>query len=185
MGRGRIGDLAGWAIRSPILAAAFVVTVIAGVGLPGLAAFEARGALIGLTLDGPVAAVVWLGVLAPLLTYGRLFVVGVSRPEPGGGQPAWRPRVGPLSLTDLGGWLTMTWSDNRAIVASGGAFVLAVLAIGVSAGLFGGPEASAGLPPTLEGAVESFEPLPGGEPEPTLEPDPEGSGPSFEPVPTP
>jgi formate hydrogenlyase subunit 3/multisubunit Na+/H+ antiporter MnhD subunit len=188
---GRIQDLHGWAIRSPILAAAFVVTVIAGVGLPGLAAFDARGALIDLTLDGPVALLVWLGVLAPLLTYGRLFVVGIERPEPGSGGPGWRPRFGPLRLTDLRGWTTMTWEDNKAPFASIAALVLAVLAIGVSAGLFGGPDASAGLPPTLDQAVESFEPEPSVEPEasvepePSGEPEPGGSGPSFEPVPTP
>jgi hypothetical protein len=60
--------------------------------------------------------------------------------------------------------------------------------LGVSAGLFGGPEASAGLPPMLDVAVESFEPEPSGlegGPEPSVEPEPEGSGPSFEPVPVP
>ena len=187
---GRIADLGGWAIRSPILAIAFGATVIASIGLPGLAAFQARGELIALTLDGIPAIIVWLGVLSPVVYYGRLFLVGIGRADPrGAGAAGWRPRVAPLAMTDLRGWLTMTWSDNRAFVASIGALVLAVLALGVSAGLFGGPEASAGLPPTLDGAVESFEPEPSGLdiPEPTLEPEPEpdGSGPSFEPIPAP
>jgi NADH:ubiquinone oxidoreductase subunit 2 (subunit N) len=188
---GRITDLGGWAIRSPILAIAFVATVVASIGLPGLAAFQARGELIDLTLDGIPAVIVWLGVLAPIGYYARLFVVGISRPAPRGpGTADWRPRVSALALTDVRGWLGMTWSDNRPVVASGGALVLAVLALGVSAGLFGGPEASAGLPPMLDGAVESFEPEPSGlegGPEPSTEPDPEpeGSGPSFEPVPVP
>ena len=189
---GRIPDLTGWAIRSPLLATTFVVTVLAGVGLPGLAAFEARGTLIDLTLQGPIAWLVWLGVLAPLVTYGRLFVVGLSRPGPGVGSIAgWRPRVAALSLTDLRGWSTMTWSDNKAPIASIGAIILAVLALGVSAGMFDGPEASAGLPPTLEAPAETFEPEPSLEPEPSgdpvepsLEPEPGDSGPSFEPVPT-
>jgi formate hydrogenlyase subunit 3/multisubunit Na+/H+ antiporter MnhD subunit len=186
---GRITDLGGWAIRSPILAIAFVATVVASIGLPGLAAFQARGELIDLTLDGIPAVIVWLGVLAPIGYYARLFVVGISRPAPRGpGTADWRPRVSALALTDVRGWLGMTWSDNRSVIASGGALVLAVLALGVSAGLFGGPEASAGLPPMLDGAVESFEPEPSGlegGPEPSLEPEPEGSGPSFEPVPVP
>jgi formate hydrogenlyase subunit 3/multisubunit Na+/H+ antiporter MnhD subunit len=188
-GTGRIRDLGGWAIRSPVLAGAFVLTVIAGVGLPGLAAFQARGALIDLTLDGPLTVLVWLGVLAPLLVYARLFVVGVSRAEPSSAAGGWRPRVGALDVTDPRGWMAMTWSDNKAPFASIGALVLAVLALGVSAGLFGGPEASAGLPPTLEQAVESFEPgpepEPDGEPRPSEPIEPEGSGPSFEPIPTP
>jgi hypothetical protein len=188
---GRITDLGGWAIRSPILAIAFVATVVASIGLPGLAAFQARGELIDLTLDGIPAVIVWLGVLSPIGYYARLFVVGISRPAPRGpGTADWRPRVSALALTDVRGWLGMTWSDNRSVIASGGALVLAVLALGVSAGLFGGPEASAGLPPMLDGAVESFEPEPSGlegGPEPSTEPDPEpeGSGPSFEPVPVP
>lgn len=189
-GTGRIGELRGWAIRSPLLAAAFVIIVLASVGLPGLAAFEARGTLIGLTFEGPLAVIVWFGVLAPLAWYARLFVVGVGRPDPGGtGPTSWRPRIGPLSLTNLRGWASMTWSDNRALVASGGAFVLALLALGVSAGLFDGPEASAVLPPSLDGAVESFQPEPSPDVEPSLGPEPEpepgGSGPSFEAVPTP
>jgi hypothetical protein len=159
------------------------------VGLPGLAAFEARGALIDLTLDGPLVLVVWLGVLAPLLIYGRLFLVGIGRPGPGMPPAATRPRVEPFSLTDARGWLAMTWSDNKAPLASVAALVLAVLALGVSAGMFGGPEASAGLPPNLDQAVESFEPEPLEpgplEPEPSGEVESEESGPSFEPVPTP
>ena len=74
------------------------------------------------------------------------------------------------------------WDDLRDL----GAVVL-----GVSAGVFDGPEASAGLPPTLQAPAETFEPEPslGPEPsvddvEPTLEPEPGDSGPSFEPVPT-
>lgn len=175
---GRVADLRGWAIRSPILAAAFVVVVLASIGLPGLAAFEARGALIDLTLDGPVALVAWLGVLSPLAYYGRLFVVGIGRPDPrSGGPSSWRPQVSPLSLTDLRGWLAMTWSDNRAFFATCSATLLAVVALAVSVGMFGAPEAAAGLPPTVDGAVESFapgspdEPLPD-EPLQSVEPSP-------------
>ena len=202
---GRIADLRGWAIRSPVLAAAFVAVVLASIGLPGLAAFDARGELIDLTLSGPLAVLVWIGVLAPLATYGRLFLVGIGRPDPGtAAAVVWRPRLAPLHLTDLRGWVGMTWSDNRGPASSIGALVLAVLALGVSVGLFGGPEASAGLPPVLDGAVESFEPQPGPaepepdpgteesfEPEPGVEgsfepePAPAASGPAFEPVPTP
>ena len=80
---GRITDLRGWAIRSPLLAVGFVAVVVASIGLPGLAAFEARGTLIDLTLGGPAALIVWIGVLSPILYYGRLFAIGLGRPEPG------------------------------------------------------------------------------------------------------
>jgi hypothetical protein len=104
-------------------------------------------------------------------------------------------------LTDLRRWLSMTWSDNRAFVATATAAVLAVIALGVSVGSFGGPQAAAGFPPTIQGARESFQPGspdgptgPGGSLEPEPEPEPSDTtpppevsgtpGPSFEPVPT-
>ena len=52
----RLGDpLAGPGRRRSAL------VVLASIGLPGLAGFEARGELIDLALDGPLAIVVWLG----------------------------------------------------------------------------------------------------------------------------
>lgn len=195
---GRVTELRGWAIQSPILAVAFGIIVLAGVGAPGLAAFDARGTLIDLTVDGPIAFVAWLGVLSPLAYYGRLLVVGVGRPQPRpGGIAGWRPVVSPISLNDLRRWAAMTWSDNRAFLASSMATLLAVLALAVAAGSFGAPQAAAGLPPTIEGAVESFEPgategpgdtdapEPSGDPAPTPGASDGAGGPSFEPVPLP
>lgn len=155
---GRVADLRGWAIRSPLLAVAFVIVVLASIGLPGLAAFDARGALIDLTLDGPLALVAWLAVLSPLAYYGRLFLVGIRRPDARPGDPTWRPQFSPISLTDLRGWWATTWSDNRAFFAASSATLLAVVALAVSAGMFGAREAAAGLPPTVERAIESFGP---------------------------
>ena len=93
--------------------------------------------------------------------------MGLSRPDvrqTGGG--AWRPVVDPVDLTDLRGWMAKTWSANLAATATGGAALLAILALAVSAGAFGGPQAAAGLPPTLEVSTESFAP---GEPESPLD----------------
>jgi formate hydrogenlyase subunit 3/multisubunit Na+/H+ antiporter MnhD subunit len=192
---GRVGDLRGWALRSPLLGVAFAVVVVASIGLPGLAAFDARGTIIDLTLDGPLAIVATLGVFAPIVVYGRLLLIGVARPDPGARPMDWRPRVGPVALTDLRRWASMTWSDNRAFLTAATATVLAVMALAVSAGSFGAPEAAAGLPPVLDGGpgpiepgpepgLESLEP----EPEPAesdvVEPAPGSSEPSFAPVPT-
>ncbi|MBA2300870.1 MAG: hypothetical protein H0W22_08890 [Chloroflexi bacterium] len=161
---GRVADLRGWAIRRPDLAAVLALVVIASVGVPGLAAFDARAAIVGLAVDGPFAALVLLGTLTPLAYYGRLFLVGLGRPEGRQGRGgAWRPVVAPVDLTDLRGWLARTWSANQAVTAMGGAALLAILALAVSAGAFGASQAAAGLPPTLDVSTESFVP---GEPEP-------------------
>jgi len=175
--------------------------VIASIGLPGLAAAEARGQLITLVLDGPIALVVMLGTLSPLLYYGRLFVVGVDR-STGVDRIGWRPVLGRVDLTDVRVSLRRAWADNRNVTATAGAGVLAILALFVSAGAFGGPQAAAGLPPVVGESVESFGPgesqAPAESDAPTVEPsagaetplpssaEPPGlsPAPSFEPVPT-
>ena len=184
---GRVGDLRGWALRSPLLAATLGLVVIAGIGLPGLAAFEARASIVGLALDGGLAMAVLLGTLTPLVYYGRLVAVGVDRPDGPPGPRMWRPALPPLDLTDLRGWAARAWAADRGFAAAAGALTLAVLALAVSVGAFGGPAAAAGGAPTLDAAVESFAPdgpTGPGEAEPTPGTSP-GGGPSFEAVPTP
>jgi formate hydrogenlyase subunit 3/multisubunit Na+/H+ antiporter MnhD subunit len=169
---GRVADLRGWAIRSPGLAAILALVIIATIGIPGLAAFDARGDIVQTAIDGPLSALILLGTLSPLAYYGRLLSVGASRPEGRtGGRAAWRPEVSAVDLTDIRAWMTRTWSDNLTVTATAGAALLAILALAVSAGAFGGPQAAAGLPPTLEVSTESFAP---GEPEAPLE---SGAGP--------
>jgi formate hydrogenlyase subunit 3/multisubunit Na+/H+ antiporter MnhD subunit len=162
-GTGRVGDLRGWAFRAPILAVTLGLVVAASIGLPGLAAAEARGQLIGLVLGGPLAIVVMLGTLSPLLYYGRLFAVGIGR-SAGTTRVAWRPTGLRVDLTDVATSLRRVWADNRLVTATAGAGLLAILALVVSAGAFGAPQAAAGLPPTLEVSRESF--APGEPPEP-------------------
>lgn len=194
---GRLADLRGWAIRSPLLAAAFAVVVLASIGLPGLAAFDARGTLIDLALAGPLGIIAWVGVLSPIAFYGRLLLIGLGRPGPRPAGPStWRPHLRPLALTDMRRWASMTWSDNRAFVAATSASSAAILALAVSAGAFGLPAAAAGLPPEIRDVTEIFEP--GGpaetpEPDPEPEPEPEPGStdataspdPSFAPIPLP
>jgi NADH-quinone oxidoreductase subunit N len=202
-GTGRLLDLRGWAVRAPILAGVLAIVVVASIGLPGLAAAEARGELISLVLDGPIAYLVMLGTLSPLLYYGRLFVIGVERPT-SGPRVAWRPVASGLDLTDVRASLGRAWADNRLVIATAGAGVLAILALVVSAGAFGGPQAAAGLPPTIGVSVESFAPgesagpvepgasdppsvQPSTAPEPSTEPATgplASSEPTVEPVPT-
>lgn len=171
---GRIDDLGGWLVRSPILALAFGLIVAAGVGLPGLVAFEARASLVSLALDGPIATLVFVGTFAPLTYYGRLVVVGLRRPaRPPDPAVGWRPRFERADLTAPLTWLRTTWDVNRAFSAAVIAGLLGVLALATSVGAFGGPAAAAGGPAIVEGPSESFapQPIPSGEP-------------SFRPIPT-
>jgi NADH:ubiquinone oxidoreductase subunit 2 (subunit N) len=98
-GTRRIDDLRGWAVRAPLLAVAFAVIVVASIGAPGLAVWEARARLIDLTLVGPLVPLVMLGALGPLAVYARLAGLGIGRPSEAvarglGERPAW-PAGGP------------------------------------------------------------------------------------------
>ncbi len=147
-GRGRITELRGWVVRSPLLAVAFGLVVLAGIGVPGLAAFEARSSLVALALDGPLATVVLLATLAPLAYYGRLLAIGLARPK-GSPDPTagWRPRAERIDLTAPGRWWTTTWEVNRAFSGTLIAALLGLLAVATSAGAFGVAQAAAGPPP--------------------------------------
>ncbi len=155
---GRVDDLRGWALRSPALGLTLVLVIVASISLPGLAAWDARSALVQLALDGPLATIVFLGTLAPVAYYTRLLVVGLERPDGAPVVRTWRPVLEPLDVAALPAWLGRAWRANLGATASGGALVLAVLALAVSAGAFGGPAAAAGLPPAEGPAVESFTP---------------------------
>lgn len=178
---GRIVELRGWIVRSPLLAVALGLIVIASIGIPGMAAFEARGSLVALAVDGPLGALVVLGTLAPLAYYGRLFSVGLGRPDgPPDPEVDWRPRATRLDLTALATWWRATWETNRGFTSALIAVVLGLLAVGTSAGAFGGPEAAAGLAPG--GAVPITTTRPDAT-EPAVQQEP-SSEPSFLPLPS-
>jgi NADH:ubiquinone oxidoreductase subunit 2 (subunit N) len=177
---GRVGELRGWLVRAPILGAILAVVVLASIGLPPFAAAQARGTLVDLVLDQPLAFVVLVGTLSPLIYYGRLFAVGVG--GRGAARVPWRPVVSGVDLTHLRGWLVRTWTENRVLAATGGAALLAVLALVVSAGAFGAPQAAAGLPPVIGESVESFAPGESPPPEATEAP---STSPSTSPEPSP
>jgi NADH:ubiquinone oxidoreductase subunit 2 (chain N) len=150
LGTSRLADLRGWAIRSPLLAMSFVTIVVASIGLPGFAAFGARSDLVRLALDGPLQALVLIATIAPILFYGRLLVTGI-RPLGATSAPAidWRPHRTAFERTDLAGSATRLFVANRTIGLTLLGLVLAVVALLTSIGAFGGPQASAGLPPDL------------------------------------
>ena len=191
-GTGRIPELRGWALRAPVLGVTFGVIVVAGIGLPGLAAFDARRSLVDLALDAPLQGLVFLGTFAPLAYYGRLLFVGLGRPDRAGVEErfAGMPRRTPLDLNDVRGSVGTFWGANRAATSIVVSSLTALLALTVATGGLGGPAAAAGQAPGLEGPSESFVPEPGATSGPSFpiegEPPPgEGpGGPSFQPVPT-
>jgi formate hydrogenlyase subunit 3/multisubunit Na+/H+ antiporter MnhD subunit len=176
---GRVADLRGWARRSPVLTIAFVLVVIAGVGYPGQVAFDARTSIVEAALDQPLTTLVFIGTLLPIAFYGRLLVIGLSRPDrvldP---VDAWRPSLTPPDVTHLTRWLGMSWTANRAFTTGCVALLLAGLAVATSAGAFGGPAAAAGLPPSGTIETEGSGPDgPGGPLAPTSSPSPPPASP--------
>jgi len=178
---GRLVELRGWAVRSPILAIALGLVVLASIGLPGMAGFEARSSLVGLAVDGPLGGLVVLGTLAPLAYYGRLLLVGLGRPDgPPDPDVDWRPRGGRLDLTALRTWWLSTWEINRAFTGASVAVLLGLLALLTAGGAFGGPEASAGLAPGGAVPINTAAPSP----PPTPVPSEPSTEPSFAPLPS-
>jgi hypothetical protein len=172
---GRIDDLRGWVLRSPMLAVAFVLVVLATVGLPGLLTFDSRATLVSLALDGPVETLLLVAVLAPLGYYARLLAVGLGRPARPAESPVlswWRPQLARLDLTSPRAWARSAWDLNRAFSAAIIALLLSLLAVATSVGAFGGADAAAAVPGTVEGPTESFAPPPVATGEPSFQPIP-------------
>ena len=122
-GSRRLGDLAGWARRSPALAMAFAGATVAAIGWPGSAVFTSRATLASAPLDASFAPAALAIVLAPSLIFVRLLVIGLRRPVP--------------AVRDVPGE-----ARTRLRVATVAALVLAGLGLAVSGGLVGvrGPE---------------------------------------------
>jgi hypothetical protein len=65
-------------------------------------------------------------------------LVGLARPEPGS-QPvsAWQPALTRPDVAALRPWLATAWRANRALIATGMAGLLALLALAVMVGAVG------------------------------------------------
>ena len=174
---GRVGDLRGWARRSPILAIAFILVAVASVGFPSLAAFEARASLVGLAVVPPLDVLLGIVVLVPVIYYGRLLVIGLSPPDRVG-EPlvSWRPHAVRPDLTSLRHWSRKTWDANRAFTTASVAALLGLLALATAAGAFGGSAAAAEPIPTVTIPGASAAPVPSlGVPAPRVSPSPSPS----------
>lgn len=104
-GAHRLGDLSGWARASPALAVGLGLIIIAAVGLPGMALFDARVSLVGGALSGPLGVALLLVTFSPIVYLGRVVVTGVGPTSPaiaaapsarlrwtGGREPGWSRR---------------------------------------------------------------------------------------------
>jgi formate hydrogenlyase subunit 3/multisubunit Na+/H+ antiporter MnhD subunit len=179
-GTRRIPELRGWAIRGPVLAAALVLIIVASIGWPGQVAFDARVFIIDLALGRPLAWLVVLGAIAPVVVYGRLLYVGLQRPGPdvidgASERPSWpgpvpsRPMVG-LSTAEraferaghaVSGTVDVAWAVpqairvNRVPLVAIAVLLLAGLSFAVSGGGFGVVQAAREVP-----GVEAGQPGP-------------------------
>ncbi len=152
-------DLSGWARRSPALGIAFALVALATVGWPGSPLLDARLELVDRSVEGPLAWLVRLGLLAVLASYGRIAIVGLgplgaaaagglrSRPER---PPSWALSTATGArdrLTAARADGRAVWDLNQGAVTAGATLVAAILATAIAAGALGGPSAAAGEGP--------------------------------------
>ena len=130
-GTRRLSQLRGWGRRSPLLFLALLAIAVAGIGWPGLAAFAARGSLVGLVLDGPLAVLALTAALAGVVIYGRVLVVGLRGPGSRGGRgssvsSALAGRTAGPGVDAMFGDALEAWGANRAPIAAAAVLALAV-----------------------------------------------------------
>jgi hypothetical protein len=141
-GAHRLVDLRGWVSRAPGLAVAIGLIWLGAVGLPGMALFAARAALIGFAVSGwPGTILLVLAVLAPALVLGRVLAIGSGAPSAAvAAAPSWRPRWrggreagwSGRPLRALASALPVEIRANRTPLIALLAIILAVLAFGVA-----------------------------------------------------
>jgi hypothetical protein len=144
----RRDELAGWARRAPLLGVAAAGVLVAWVGWPGSALWEARLAIADLSAAGPLGALVIVGAVGPALAIGRWLVAGTGRPSPAVARAlpltfARPERERPRTALAVAPWLLAVIRLNVLALAAVAAAALAILAVAVSAGGLGLPAAVA------------------------------------------
>jgi len=153
---GRLDDLRGWARHSPPLVVTLVLVIVASIGLPGFAAWDARSMIVRLLFGEPWAGLLLVALLGPILYYGRLLAIGLRRPHGGASAEDWRPSWPGVDLNQVRTSSAAIVRVNRGASTAVLALLLALLAVGTSAGAFGVTEAAAGAGPGIEAvAVET------------------------------
>ncbi|HYN70193.1 MAG TPA: proton-conducting transporter membrane subunit [Candidatus Eisenbacteria bacterium] len=134
-GAHRLPDLRGWARRSPALAVALVAITFAAVGLPGMAAFDARASLAFEAVPGGLGGLVLLASFSSILYYGRLLAVGFRNM---GGLVANAPSPSPRWVGSRPtGWssrsVVLVVQDVPALVDANRAPIVATITIALAA----------------------------------------------------
>lgn len=140
-GAHRLVDLRGWVNRAPGLAVAIGLIFLGAVGLPGMAIFGARFALIGSAVSDWPGTLLLVLALSPVLYIGRVLAIGAGVPSAavvaapsarlhwrGGREAGWSGRP----LRALAWALPAEIRANRTPLTAVLVVVLAVLAFGVA-----------------------------------------------------
>jgi len=143
----RLDDLGGWARHSPALGIAFAGILVAAIGLPNMALFQARTDLVSSAMPGigPIVAIVIAAM--PAIYLGRIAIAGLAPVSPAvaagmPGRPRWR---GGRAAGWSGGPVTQAiraipgeLRANRAPLMALGVVLLAVMALLTATGGAGG-----------------------------------------------
>jgi len=143
----RLDDLSGWARHSPALGVAFAGILVAAIGLPNMALFQARTDLVEGALPGIGAAIAIVIAAMPAIYLGRIAIAGLGPVSPAiaaglSGRPRWRGgraagwSGGPLiqAIRAIPGELRA----NRAPLMALGVLALSVMALLTATGGAGG-----------------------------------------------
>jgi formate hydrogenlyase subunit 3/multisubunit Na+/H+ antiporter MnhD subunit len=142
----RLADLGGWARHAPLLGVAFGAILIAAIGLPGMALFDARSGLIGGSMPGIGAILAVIVTAFPAVYLGRIALAGVAPISAAvGGGPSGRPAVtrraagwSGLPIRQLVLTLPAEARANRAPLMALGVLALSLMALATSMGGAGG-----------------------------------------------
>jgi hypothetical protein len=143
----RLDDLGGWARHSPVLGAAFAGILVAAIGIPGMALFDARTDLVAAAMPGFGQVVALLIAAMPAIYLGRIAVAGLAPISPAveagpSGRPRWTGgravgwSEGPLTQAIRA--IPTELRANRAPLMALGVLVLAVMALLTATGGAGG-----------------------------------------------
>jgi len=143
----RLAELGGWARHAPILGVSFAVILIAAIGIPGMALFDARAGLIGVSMPGIGTILALLVAAMPAVYLGRIALAGVAPITPAvaagpSGRARWTSgRTAGWSRGERRQLLLAVPAEvraNRAPLLAFGVLVLAVMALATSIGGAGG-----------------------------------------------
>ena len=143
----RLDDLGGWARRSPALGVAFAGILVAAIGLPSMALFQARTDLVSSAMPGFGQVVAIIIAAMPAIYLGRIAVAGLAPVSPAvaaglSGRPRWTGgravgwSEGPLTQAIRA--IPTELRANRAPLMALGVLVLAVMALLTATGGAGG-----------------------------------------------